>query len=279
MISFDRPLLFLDLETTGTDVEKDRIVQVATIKVFDWQHQEEKKHLVDPGCPIPPAATAVHGITDEMVRGKPTFSRLARSLQGYIADSDIAGFNQRDFDMRMLWYEFDRAGVPWEFPEEHRAPDVMALFYHFHPRTLAAAVMQYVGVEHKDSHDALGDVRATRDVLWAILDVHGLTLDQATAICNEDRPLRLTVFDQWFEDAGNAELRFIRGKHKGLLLSELAVSGERDYLDWMLRKILDTKIQHAVSMAQIVARRENASAPRPPKVQAAEEPSDQESFL
>lgn len=272
--SLTRPLVFLDLETTGLDPKEDRIVQIATCKVFPNFSQEEKVHLLDPCIPIRPEATAVHGITNDQVKGQPTFSRVVRSFLAYMEGCDIAGFNERRYDLELLSEECIRAGAELNL-EGRLIPDAMTLFHHFHPRDLAAAVRTYLGVEHRDYHDALGDVRASRDVLWAMLEEHQLTIEQAAELCDQVQPLRITEFSKWFTPEDGDRLRFNRGKHNGKLLSEVAASDERGYLDWMLRQILDTDVQHAIAMAQLGARRSPPPRPRPAP---APEPKEQGSL-
>lgn len=164
-----RPLVVFDLETTGVSVYTDRIVQMAFIKVKPDGTTTEWQTLVNPGREIPPGATAVHGITDEMVRDAPRFRDVARKVQGGIAGCDLAGFNAARFDWPMLAAEFRRVGIDTEEPV---IVDAMKVFYRFAPRNLAAAVETYLGRAHEGAHDALSDARATLEVLRAQMKAH-----------------------------------------------------------------------------------------------------------
>ena len=108
-LNLTRPLIFFDLETTGTNVVNDRIVELSYIKVYPDGHEESKTRRLNPGMPIPPASTAVHHITDEDVKDCPTFAQVAKSLHAIFADCDIAGYNSNKFDVTLLIVEF---GLP-----------------------------------------------------------------------------------------------------------------------------------------------------------------------
>jgi DNA polymerase-3 subunit epsilon len=167
----EKPLAFIDLETTGTDVVKDRIVQIAICKVFkDWS-RESKMHYINPGRPIPPRATEVHGIKDEDVVGKPTFKQFAKSLHDYLAGCDIGGFRSNGFDVPMLYYEFFRAGVEWDYKRVHFI-DVGNIYTIKEKRTLEAAYMRYCGKPLENAHDAQADIEATVEVLIGQLNAY-----------------------------------------------------------------------------------------------------------
>jgi len=252
-------IVYLDLETTGTDVWQDRIVQIAAIRLIGSEI-EEKLHLLDPGVPIPAGATALHGITDAMVKGKPRFGQIARSFVSWMGESWLAGFNVRRFDFPLLYEEGKRCGV--EIPVPPRILDLMTLYHYLNPRDLSAAVLRYVGVSHeKNAHDALGDSRATRDALWGLLEHEDLeklapakrTLQGLAELCDELEPLRLTELDRWFdvEGAGLGAYRFRRGKHAGQLLVDVARHpDDRSYLDWMLREVQDIPLRELIGQAK-----------------------------
>ena len=125
-LQLTRPLVFFDLETTGTDTATDRIVQMYFIKMTPEGYQRDYSRLVNPGIPIPPEATAVHGITDEDVIGRPTFRDLAEDLYQWLKGSDLAGYNSDNFDIPLLSEEFHRAGIT--YPEEDtRTTDVYTI--------------------------------------------------------------------------------------------------------------------------------------------------------
>jgi DNA polymerase III subunit epsilon len=138
-LTLERPLAVLDLETTGVDVRNDRIVEVAVLKFLPDADPVRYRRLVNPGIPIPDAAAAIHGITDEVVAEKRRFEAIAPRLARLLADADLAGFNVRRFDLPMLAAEFRRVGV--DFPIAGRAVlDVQQIYHKFEPRDLASAV-------------------------------------------------------------------------------------------------------------------------------------------
>ena len=235
-IPLERPLVFFDLETTGLRVGTDRIVELAIIRLAPGGDVMEKVRRFNPGIPIPPEATAVHGITDADVADEPPFPSRARALAQLLEPCDLAGFNVRRFDLPMLMAEFQRAGVPFD-PKARRVVDVQMIFHREEPRDLSAAVRFYLGRDLEDAHSALADIRATAAVMGAQLqrylhlprDLGGLD-----AYCDEIRPFETEV-DRWFKEMeGDPGLIFRRGKHQGTRLVEVAGS-HPDYLEWMLR--------------------------------------------
>lgn len=164
-----RPLVVFDLETTGVSVYTDRIVQMAFVKLLPDGSRKEWQTLVNPGREIPPGASAIHGITDDMVRGAPRFFDLARKVEAGISGCDLAGYNAVRFDWPMLRQEFERVGIHFSEPI---ILDAMKVFHRFAPRDLGAAVQTYCGRNHEKAHDALSDARATLDVIEAQVKAH-----------------------------------------------------------------------------------------------------------
>jgi len=232
-LSLDRPLAFLDLETTGLRPGSDRIVEIAVIRVSPGGDVTEKVRRFDPGIPIPPEATAIHGITDDDVAGKPGFAARARSLADQLDPCDLAGFNLRRFDLPMLLTEFQRAGVSFD-PRSRRLVDVQTIFHREEPRDLSAAARFYLDREHQDAHSALGDIRTTAAVFSAQLDRYEhlpRDLDQLHDYCDEVAPFETEV-ERWFGSDPDAYV-FGRGKHQGRHLEDVART-DPDYLRWML---------------------------------------------
>jgi DNA polymerase III subunit epsilon len=233
-IPLERPLVFFDLETTGLRIGKDRIVELAVIRLAPTGDVTEKVRRFNPGIPIPPEATAVHGITDEDVAHEPPFAARARSLKKLLDPCDLAGFNLRSFDVPMLLSEFQRAGIPFDV-ESRRIIDVQLIFHREEPRDLSAAARFYLGRELEDAHSALADIRATAEVLSAQVERYPhlpRDMDGLNEYCDEVRPFETEV-DRWFaatEDRGRV---FRRGKHRDRPLADVAAS-EPDYLRWML---------------------------------------------
>ena len=249
-VPLDRPMVFLDLETTGLRVGSDRIIELALIRIAPNGDVMERVRRFNPGIPIPPEASAVHGITDEDVADHPPFSARARSLARLLEPCDLGGFNLRRFDLPMLLAEFQRSGIPFDL-RNRRIVDAQMIFHREEPRDLSAAVRFYLGRELEDAHSALADIRATAAVLGAQLqryphlprDVDGLN-----AYCDEIQPFE-TEFDRWFSASEGGELVFRRGKYRGELLGVVATSSP-DYLEWMLGlDDLDADVKEVVRTA------------------------------
>ena len=249
-VQLDRPLVFFDLETTGLRVSDDRIVELAVVRLDPAGDVTEKVRRFNPGIPIPPEATAVHGITDADVADKPSFAQRARALADFLEPCDLAGFNVRRFDLPMLLAEFGRAGVAYD-PTERRIIDVQMIFHREEPRDLSAAVRFYLDRELEDAHSALADIRATAAVLGAQLERYGhlpREIEGLDRYCDEIRPFE-TELDRWFESTADGRRLFRRGKHSGQALSDIA-SAHPDYLQWMLGlDDLDASVKKVVQEA------------------------------
>lgn len=232
-IPLDRPLAFFDLETTGLNLQNDRIIELALIRVTPAGDVLERVRRFNPGMPIPAEATKVHGITDDDVRDEEPFQRRARSLAKLLADADLAGFNVRRFDLPMLLAEFQRCSVSFDV-RGRRIIDMQSIFHREERRDLTAAARFYLGRDHAEAHTALGDIRTSAAVLSAQLERYThlpRDLDGLHAYCDEYAPFE-TALDRWFEDTDEG-LLFRRGKHRGRLLEDVA-RAEPGYLEWML---------------------------------------------
>ena len=232
-IALDRPLVFIDLETTGLSLQNDRIIELAVIRVSPGGDVMERVRRFNPGIPIPAEATAVHGITDEDIADEAPFCARAKALEDLLAECDLAGFNIRRFDVQMLVEEFRRCGIRFDL-QGRRIIDMQTIFHREEPRDLSAAARFYLEREHEEAHTALGDIRTSTAVLSAQLERYGdlpRDLDGLHAYCEEYAPLRSEV-DRWFGPPEEGR-PFRRGKHKGRTLEEVART-EPDYLHWML---------------------------------------------
>ena len=229
----DRPLAVLDLETTGVDPAADRIVEVAVLTLLPGRRQELFHRRINPGVPIPPAATAVHGIADADVTSAPTFAATAPELFATLHGSDLGGFGISTFDLPLLAAEFARAGLPFRVARR-RVIDVLVLYRRWYPRDLTSAVREYLGREH-DAHSAVADARATAEVLDRQVGRHALptTLGELHASLVE-----VDVAGRFRrDDTGHAVFAF--GKYSGQALAEVAAR-DPGYLKWILgRPFLD----------------------------------------
>ncbi|NNM32118.1 MAG: 3'-5' exonuclease [Gemmatimonadetes bacterium] len=264
----ERPVAFFDLETTGLSLSRDRIVELAIIRISPQGDVYERVRRLNPEMPIPPEAAAVHGITDDVVQDEPTFRQIAKNLAAILDPCDLGGFNIRRFDLPILLAEFRRAGVEFEV-KDRRIIDMKMIFHREEPRDLSAAARFYLGRDHQDAHTALGDIRTTAAVLTAQLEHYPhlpRDLDGLHAYCDEMDPFE-TEFDRWFsqEDRG---LVFRRGKHKGSTIDDVAQSAP-DYLEWMMgaddmpAEVLDV-VRQALSGVGSVDGADPSDVPAPP---------------
>ena len=168
-LNLKNPIVFFDLETTGTDIVHDRIVEISYHKVYPNGREGTKTLRINPQMPIPPASTAVHGITDEDVKDCPTFKEVAREIARDIEGCDLAGYNSNRFDVPMLAEELLRADVDLDL-KRRKFVDVQVIFHKMEQRTLAAAYKFYCHKELTDAHTAEADTMATYEVLQAQLD-------------------------------------------------------------------------------------------------------------
>jgi DNA polymerase III subunit epsilon len=249
-----RPLAVIDLETTGTDPQKDRIVEISTLKILPNGQRIHRTRRLNPGVPIPAAATAVHGITNADVAGALRFEQVADGLLTFLDGCDLCGFNLKRFDLRVLYGEFARAGR--SLPLEGRALiDPMEIFHRYEPRDLAA-VRTYLGRDHKGGYSAAADVLATAEVLDAMIARY------------TDLPRTVAGLHQHFADPDRmdsggffrqveGEVRVMKGKHRGEPLDAVAAT-RPDYLEWMLTQSFfeDTKqvVREALTRAREKAR-------------------------
>jgi DNA polymerase-3 subunit epsilon len=233
-----RPICFFDLETTGTDKMNDRIVEIAIVE-WDGAVKNKFHSYVNPGMPIPAAATEVHGITDEIVSSCPTFKDMAEQVFSFIVGCDLGGFNSNSFDIPMLYVELNRAGFELDLKEINFI-DACNIFKRKEERTLSAASKFYTGDPHENAHSAMDDVLATINVFNAQLErypeLKELSMGDLSLYCNYDRP-RCDLAGN-FQIDGDGDYIFTFGKHKGVKAKH-----QPDYLLWMLRQdfLPDTK--------------------------------------
>ncbi|MBR5335098.1 MAG: 3'-5' exonuclease [Bacteroidaceae bacterium] len=232
-LNLKNPIIFFDLETTGVDVSKDRIVEICYIKVWPNGNEVSRTMRINPGMHIPEQASAVHGIYDADVADCPTFKEVAKEIANDFTGCDLAGFNSNRFDLPMLAEEFLRAQVDIDLTR-HRAIDVQVIYHKLEQRTLSAAYKFYCGAELVNAHSALADTRATYEILQAQLDrypdvlVNDMEfLSQFSSFTrNADFAGRIV-----FDDAGNEVFNF--GKYKGEKV-ETVLLRDSGYYAWMM---------------------------------------------
>ena len=233
-LQLTKPIIFFDLETTGVNFQKDRIVEISYIKVHPNGSEEERTYRVNPECPIPPESTAIHHITDEDVAGKPTFKEIAREVARAFTGADIGGFNSNRFDLPLLMEEFIRAGVDFDI-SKCRLVDVQTIFHKLEQRTLSAAYMFYCGKNLDEAHSANADTRATYEVLKAQLDKYPDKLQNSIEFLSGFSTQRRTadlagriVFDERGWEVCNF------GKYKGVAVEEV-LKKDSGYYGWMMK--------------------------------------------
>ena len=164
-------MCFFDLETTGTKITKDRIVEISVLKVHPNQNKESFTWRVNPTIPIPPETTNVHGISDEDIKDEPTFKELAPKIYDFMKNCDLAGYNSNRFDVPLLAEEFLRAGVEFDVSNVNLV-DVQTIFHKKEKRTLGAAYRFYCDKDLSEAHTAEADTNATYEVLKSQLDYY-----------------------------------------------------------------------------------------------------------
>jgi len=227
-----RPIVFIDLETTGINIALDRIIEIAIIKILPDKTKQVKHKLVNPQMPIPEASSAVHGITDEKVKDAPTFKEVANELKQFIDNADLSGYNSNRFDIPLLMEEFLRAGIVLEM-NNRRMLDVQTIFHMMEKRTLAAAYKFYCEKELTEAHSAEADASATWEILEAQLTRYehlGNTLDTVLKFTGEEK---YVDFARRFVIDKDVEV-FNFGKHKGRCVAEV-LKAEPQYYDWMMK--------------------------------------------
>ena len=245
-IKLEKPLVFFDLETTGLNISKDRIIEISLLKVMVDQSEISKTWLVNPEIPISEDAFAIHGISNEDVKKSPIFADIAAEIQLFMQNCDIAGYNSNKFDLPLLMEEFLRVGIDFDI-RGIRFIDVQNIFHKMEPRTLAAAHKFYCKSEMENAHQAEADTRATYNVLKGQLDVYVGSIYEdkktgiTTAFTNDVKMLSQFTSENRFVDfAGQILLNdkdeeiFNFGKHKGKSVRTIFTI-EPAYYDWMMK--------------------------------------------
>ena len=248
-LNLKKPLVFFDLETTGVDICKDRIVEICYIKVFPDGSDKEYTRRINPGMHIPEEASAVHGIYDEDVKDAPLFKDVAKEIAADFEGCDVAGFNSNRFDLPLLAEEFLRAQVDIDLTRHH-AIDVQVLYHKREPRTLSAAHKFYCGTEFDNAHSALADTRATYEVLKAQLDHYADMENSVEALSKESSFTRNVDFAGRlvYDDAGREVFNF--GKYKGMPVAEV-LRRDPSYYGWMMNGDFSLNTKQAITRIKV----------------------------
>ncbi len=258
-LNLDRDICFFDLEATGLNVIRDRIVQIAIIKYFsNGQEPEEFEMLINPGIPISEEAMNVHGITPKDLANKPTFQQVAQKIYDFIGDADLGGYNSNRYDVPLLMEEFARVGIEFDV-SFRRTIDVQRIFYKMEPRTLRAALQFYTGKKLENAHNALADVQATVDVFKGqlkhyndvdLIDEDGNTIEKPIkndiqVIHDFTTDLKTIDATQRLKYNQDGIVVFNFGKYIGQPVAEV-IARDKPYYHWMLNKDFSTQVKQIV---------------------------------
>ncbi|HEY0042852.1 MAG TPA: 3'-5' exonuclease [Flavisolibacter sp.] len=233
LLQLKKPLAFLDIEATGSNVSADRIVEIAIVKYLPDGARTVKRKLVNPQLPIPPAITDIHGITDEMVQNAPTFKQVAHEIKQFLDGCDLACYNAYRLDIPMLVEEFIRADVDFDV-KNRKLVDVQKIFHSMEQRTLTAAYKFYCNKALEGAHGAEVDAAATAEILFAQIERYpqlGNSVDTIIKAVGDDNIIdfaRRFIYDEKGVEVFNF------GKHKGRSIADV-LNAEPQYYDWMMR--------------------------------------------
>jgi len=258
-LRLERPLAFIDVETTGRNPYSDRIVELSILKISPDGNEEYKSHRINPGIPIPEETTAIHRITDADVAEEPPFQQYARSIRDFLEGCDISGFNVINFDLPCLEAEFARSNV--DFSRKNRyLIDSMVIFHQREPRNLKAAYLKYCGKEMENAHSAKEDAKVSSEILDSQLDMYkDLPRDVAglCALCYKVNENSIDTDGKFIWLEGEAVCNFGK-KHKGSRLKNIAIE-DPDYLSWI------ANADFSIEVKEIAINALNGEFPEPPK--------------
>jgi len=231
-LRLDKPICFFDLETTGTNIATDRIVEISILKVFPNGNKESSTWKVNPEMPIPPFVTSIHGITDAMVANEPTFKELASKIYALIKDADLGGFNSNRFDIPLLAEELLRAGIDVDF-KNTLSVDVQTIFHKMEKRTLEAAYKFYCDADLSNAHSAEADTNATYEVLKAQIKRYEELENNTKFLAQFSEHKKFADFAGYigYDKSDNEVFAF--GKHRGSKVEDI-LEKEPGYFGWLL---------------------------------------------
>jgi DNA polymerase III subunit epsilon len=232
MLALKKPLAFIDIEATGMNLCKDRIVEIAIIRISTDNSRQVKRKLINPEMAIPASTTEIHGITDDMIKDAPVFRQVANEIKQFLENCDIGGYNSNRFDVPILMEEFLRIGMEWDV-RGRKLLDVQKIFHMMEQRTLGAAYKFYCEKNLDGAHGAEVDAQATYEVLQAQVKKYeqlGTTVDSILKCIGEDQMVDLAR--RFCMENGVEVFNF--GKYKGRPVAEV-LKAEPQYYDWMMK--------------------------------------------
>jgi DNA polymerase-3 subunit epsilon len=246
----DRPLVFLDLETTGLNVRTDRIVEITVLKMHPDGREESITKLVNPQIPIPEEAVKIHGITDEKVLHEPGFRQIAKSFFQFLEDCDLCGFNIKKYDLPLLTNEFKRYGFDFN-KTGRRIIDLKIIFHKYYPRDLETAYQVYCDKVLVNSHSSDADARACAEILESQLRIHKdlpRSLNELHQYCcNPDENNWVDPEGKFIFQGEDIYCNF-GNKHKGRKLSEIAKI-DPGYLEWIEKSDFSVEVKDLANNA------------------------------
>lgn len=233
-LNLRNPIVFFDLETTGTNINSDRIVEICYLKIYPNGNEESKTLRINPEMHIPETSTAIHGIHDEDVANCPRFKEVAATIAKDIEGCDLGGFNSNRFDIPVLAEEFLRAGIDIDL-SRRKFVDVQVIYHKLEQRTLSAAYKFYCNKNLEDAHTAEADTRATYEVLQAQLDRYPDILQNDVTFLSQYSSFNRNVdfAGRMIYDDKGVEL-FNFGKYKGMPVAEV-LRKDPGYYSWILQ--------------------------------------------
>ncbi len=257
--NLSKNICFFDVESTGLNVIRDRILQIGILKFVPGKEEpEELVMLINPGIPISEEAMKVHGILPKDLANKPTFQQVAQQIFDFIADADLAGYNSNRFDIPILMEEFARVGLEFDM-SIRRTVDVQRIFYKMEPRTLKAALKYYCNQEIENAHDAMADVRATVEVFKGQLERYKDTdfkdedgnltekpvRNDIQAIHDFTNDLKTIDATQRLKYDSKGVIVFNFGKYTGQPVGQV-LARDKQYYHWILNKEFSSQVKQIV---------------------------------
>ncbi len=231
-LNLTKPICFFDLETTGINISKDRVVEISILKVFPDGKEESKTWLVNPEMKIPAEVVAIHGISDNDVKNEPTFKELSKEIYNMIKDSDLGGFNSNRFDIPLLAEELLRSDIDFDM-KNTVSVDVQTIFHKMEQRTLSAAYKFYCDKNLDDAHSAEADTKATYHVLKAQLERYGELENDTKFLAEFSSHKKFADFAGFISYNKDGEECFAFGKHKNKRVEDV-LNDEPGYFGWIL---------------------------------------------
>jgi len=231
-LKLSKPIAFFDLETTGINVAKDRIVEISILKVMPSEEEISKTWIINPTIPIPEKVSKIHGIYDKDVKDKPTFAEAGNEINNFLKGCDLAGYNSNKFDVPLLVEEFLRADMDFDV-KNIKLVDVQVIFFKNEPRNLSAAYKFYCDKELKNAHTAAADVNATYEVLKAQIEKYDNLKNDITQLSKYSHQVRSVDFAGMIVFNEKKQEIFNFGKHKGKTV-ESVLNKESGYYKWIM---------------------------------------------